>query len=592
MRSTMGFLLLSTVFVLSGFSSCQIGDEYLDSDGASGYDKGAFCNGDPDCEQDYANLFYLEEIRADQAWRFSQGEGIHVAVVDTGIDFSHEDLAANIEPDPADRFDNTDLNGHGTAVAGVLAAVKDNGVGIAGVAPSVKVVPYKVTVGDGTEFDFARGAAAATLIKDHPDIDVVNISGSLFNDGLNPVICSVLVRPAVLEGKVVIVIAGNGDADNNGGPYDVDAGLGVSPANCPETITVGGAPLGRRQRGPDYLADHDAAKSSFANFGTSVDLVAFAGNGLNTDPGAGSPAQTPTGILYEHNNILTLRAAGTSGVRDGISGLNPDGSEKIDITDAVTVGSAGRYLRWRGTSFAAPQVAGTVALMLASSPTLNAIHELSSDPNAGLLKTEAVRGLLHGSTRSIPGQTLPNPNLGHGMLDTLRAVQVALRFEFCMQSNQNEFGYPDAFIDSCVEIAITTDTDGDGVLDAEDNCVETPNPIVSNPLSFQTTTGGQLDDDGDGYGNACDGDFDNLGAIVGGVDVSTLLFNFGSDRSGACLVAGSWEPIPCAVLDMDGAGQFIDDADLDYFNAALFGFEPGPKCADCPLICDGPNCTE
>ncbi len=139
---------------------------------------------------------------------------------------------------------------------------------------------------------------------------------------------------------------------------------------------------------------------------------------------------------------------------------------------------------------------------------------------------------------------------------------------------------------------VEADADGDGVPDRADNCVEVPNPVLGSPgqparESFQTTTGGQLDDDGDGFGNPCDAKFGTPGQFVGGVDVGEHLASFNKDRSGSnCGISGT---APCAQFDLDNAGQIIGGTDI-LKTFQLFNQAPGPKCDACPLACAGPNC--
>src|SRR3954462_5814766 len=103
----------------------------------------------------------LTQINAPAAWgRGDRGAGVTIAIVDTGIDLVHPDLAANLAP-------GTDLtpaaaqgcpgpqdeNGHGTHVAGIAAAVTGNGIGGAGTAPLAKVMPVRVLDADGNGDD-------------------------------------------------------------------------------------------------------------------------------------------------------------------------------------------------------------------------------------------------------------------------------------------------------------------------------------------------------------------------------------------------------------------------------------------------------
>ncbi len=143
---------------------------------------------------------------------------------------------------------------------------------------------------------------------------------------------------------------------------------------------------------------------------------------------------------------------------------------------------------------------------------------------------------------------------------------------------------------------LSLDGDGDRVADECDNCTQHFNPVLGNPQfptqapprqSFQTTTGGQLDDDGDGIGNACDAKFTAGGSVVGGSDLLQQLASFNKDRSGNDCGAPANQN--CSQFDIDNFGQFIGGGDLSLARL-LFNFPPGPSCAKCPLACEGPHC--
>lgn len=114
----------------------------------------AHATNDPGFKKQYG----LNQIGAPAAWTKSAGNGITIAIVDSGVDVDHPDLKGKIVPgrDFADGDDNPDddsrlkdgsgkaVQGHGTHVAGIAAAITDNGVGIAGTAPFAKIMPLKV----------------------------------------------------------------------------------------------------------------------------------------------------------------------------------------------------------------------------------------------------------------------------------------------------------------------------------------------------------------------------------------------------------------------------------------------------------------
>lgn len=97
--------------------------------------------------------WHLAHVGATEAWEVTRGAGIVVAVIDSGVDGAHPDLAGQlvagrdfVEPgSPPD-----DPNGHGTLVAGVIAALAGNGTGGAGVAPNTRIMPIRVLDAEGT----------------------------------------------------------------------------------------------------------------------------------------------------------------------------------------------------------------------------------------------------------------------------------------------------------------------------------------------------------------------------------------------------------------------------------------------------------
>src|SRR4051794_26068108 len=160
-----------------------------------------------------AQQWGLDMINADAAHSTSTGSGTVVAVIDTGVLASHEDLAGQLVAGHdfiQDDGTPQDENGHGTHVTGIVAAAANNGKGIEGVAPGAKVMPIRVLDANG-EGDADTVAKGIDYAVDH-HADVINLSlGGL---PIDPIIGSdekftAAVQNATSHGIVVVAAAGN-----------------------------------------------------------------------------------------------------------------------------------------------------------------------------------------------------------------------------------------------------------------------------------------------------------------------------------------------------------------------------------------------
>ena len=165
----------------------------------------------------------LHKLQAEQAWATTTGEGAVVAIVDSGVDLGHPDLAANLLPaadadfvDPDSEDGPQDELGHGTHVAGIVAAVTGNGIGVAGVSPGAKLLPVRVIDEEG------RGTGQVhTGIRYAVDrgADVINLSSG-YNAGVGEALGAIGGLDHVYaafdyawdRGSLVIVSAGNDSA--------------------------------------------------------------------------------------------------------------------------------------------------------------------------------------------------------------------------------------------------------------------------------------------------------------------------------------------------------------------------------------------
>lgn len=306
------------------------------------------------------DLYGIRNIQCTTAWDQTLGNGITVAVIDSGVDKTHPDMEDNIwvnsDEIPDDGIDNdnngkiddtwgwnfayNDNNpvddwGHGTHVAGIIAASGNNNQGVIGVAPEAKIMAIRTSGYGGIAFDSAQ--AEGIMYAANNGADVINCSWS----GLGS---SQAIKDAIdyaySMGVVVIASASN---DNTDAKY-------YYPACFNNVITVAAV---------DYNNEHVI----FTNFGNKIDVAA---------PGW---------------DILSLRATGA------MLGGPPEGT---------------KYLLMTGTSQAAPHVAGLAALILSLHPAYT---------------VEQVRQAIRASAVDIltPGF---DPYSGYGCINVSNAVNV------------------------------------------------------------------------------------------------------------------------------------------------------------------------
>jgi cell wall-associated protease len=222
----------------------------------------------------------LDTLRAETVWRRADGSATRttrravVAVLDTGVDASHPDLRGSVlrGVDVLGRGRaTTDPNGHGTHVAGIVAAVAGNRRGVAGLAPRAAVLPVRVldATGAGGSDDVARGVVAAADRRPH----VINLSLSASGD--DPALARA-VAYAQRKGVLVVAAAGN-----------EGCGLLFRPTQYPAAnrgvVGVGSV-------------DRDLRGSRFSSCGSWVDVSAPGGDVWSTVPSSNRLGCTgPTG---------------------------------------------------------------------------------------------------------------------------------------------------------------------------------------------------------------------------------------------------------------------------------------------------------
>lgn len=327
-----------------------------------------------------------------QAWDRATGQGAVVAVIDTGYR-PHADLVANILPgydmisstqvandgngrdsdarDPGDAVVAGECGAgrparnsswHGTHVAGTVAAVTNNNLGVAGVAYNAKVVPVRVlgkcggfTSDIADAVVWAAGASVTGVPVNANPADVINMS--LGGGGT----CGATMQNAINQannlGTTVVVAAGNSNQDASN----------FSPASCNGVVTVA-------------AVNRSGGRSYYSNFGTTVEIAA---------PGGDTRSGAANGILSALNN-----------------GLTTPGSDSYNF--------------YQGTSMASPHVAGLAALLYSAKATITPSEVLSTLTNtarafpstcsgcgAGIADaTAAVNAILGGGT--VPTNELKN----------------------------------------------------------------------------------------------------------------------------------------------------------------------------------------
>jgi hypothetical protein len=181
----------------------------------------------------YPDQWHLPRIGAPNAWDSVSGDGITIAILDTGVDPNHYDLAAKLLPgyNAADGGNDwSDINGHGTAVAGVAGAIANNGAGGASVAWGSTLLPIRVTNSSNGYAYFSDIARGLTWAADR-GARVANISyGATPSSSI-----SSAARYMKSKGGLVVVSAGN--SGSNPGYNDNPDLISVSATNSSDAIT-------------------------------------------------------------------------------------------------------------------------------------------------------------------------------------------------------------------------------------------------------------------------------------------------------------------------------------------------------------------
>ncbi len=304
----------------------------------------------------YTSQWAYSHIQAESAWDIERGESfVTVATIDTGVDLAHPELtpALDLTRDydfVSDDDAANDLNGHGTHVAGIIAAASDNATGVAGTAPGVKVVPIKV-IGrySGSNADFVDGLYYAADLG----VDVVNMSlGTTAADlGAGGV---ALMQEAVdyAYSKGVVMVAAAGNESNTDVYY---------PGACDHVICVS-------------ATDQTDTLASYSNYGSPIDITA---------PGGGSTAATGILSTYTSGGLHTyVYMSGTSMaspfvaataalLKSHVPAATADEIETALLSSARDIGTAGWDTRY---GYGLLQMRDALDALVAPAPAVSRIQ--------------------------------------------------------------------------------------------------------------------------------------------------------------------------------------------------------------------------
>lgn len=169
----------------------------------------------PPDDRFYDKQWALEKISASCGWQVTTGTSeVTVAVLDTGVDLHHPDLVSQVRDDGydfvEDDADPGDKNGHGTHVAGIIAAAMNNAEGIVGLAPDVRILPVRVMSAEGSGKDAWIAQGIRFAVQRGAKVINLSLGATLFlaTPGTAPIIAKA-IREAQAAGALVVLAAGN-----------------------------------------------------------------------------------------------------------------------------------------------------------------------------------------------------------------------------------------------------------------------------------------------------------------------------------------------------------------------------------------------
>lgn len=244
----------------------------------------------------YGNQWYLDYLNMEKAWQYMESvprSKVRVAIIDTGVDLSHPDLTANVNPqycvssvteDFNKITDDVSASGHGTHIAGIVGAVTGNGQGVAGLANNYAEIAA-IQCSDGA-YIYSSYVVRAVSYAMEIDADIINMSlGMSVSD---PALEQALQK-AYEAGILVVCSAGNDGTDNTHYPSAYSSTIGI------------------------IAAKEDGTKRSDASYGTDNFISAPGDQIMSTLPGGG----------YGYRSGSSMAAGVATGVAADILSVNP-----------------------------------------------------------------------------------------------------------------------------------------------------------------------------------------------------------------------------------------------------------------------------
>jgi serine protease len=489
-------------------------------------------NGATDKQWHYFNSAVGAKLPA--AWDQSTGNGIVVAVVDSGI-LAHSDLDANVLPGYDMITSTTTGNGgsgdgngrdnnpndssniqHGTHVAGTIAAVTNNSVGVAGVAYNAKIVPIRAlgNGGYGSTSDivdgivWASGGSVTGVPANANPAEVINLSLGGQQSCTSSSAYQTAINTAVANGSIVVVAAGNSNMDV----------ANFSPASCANTVTVA-------------ASDINGNRAWYSNYGNGIDITAPGGETCSPNVEFLALGESTVGKCTQNHT--------TKGVLS-------------------TVANNG-YAYYQGTSMAAPHVAGIVALIQAKASTPKTTAEINT--------------LLSNTARTIAAANCPG-GCGPGLVDTDEALKAvgggggAPVANFSFSASGLTVNFTDASTDSDGTIASRSWNFGDGTTSTATSPSKTYASAGSYTVTLTVT-------DNSGLTNT-------KTQTVTVTDTSGNVLTNGVAKTGLAGAAGSSQTFTLAVPSGASSLKFVSSGgtgDADMY--VKFGSAPTTTTYDC-----------